>query len=234
VAFTKYGTIDGCRRKDNQFERRFEDNPGLQNGALEAAAGMLNAVLDPKFPRPVPPNSDGTYDQPLIDANEWLAVAEGYSRGRLYDDEEQARAQYNRIVEGINSGLLPLEAQITLDETGLGTPLPDTDNTGTGSFYINSAGSRYEGDYSTTYLVTVGTGGAAGTATFSVTKDGVALVSDTATALTWITVEYGLQIRFVGNAAGSFVAGDNWTIVCRPREEVSDTSRIVSGRLIRA
>lgn len=234
MAFTTYGTIDGCRTKDNKFESRFEDNQGLMLKALEDAAGMVNARLDPRFHVPLAKRADGTYDQPVVDATEWHAVAMGYERGRMGDDADRAREQAERIVDGINGGTFALEAQVTLDETGIGEAEPDVDNSGTGSFYVNRAGEWYTGSYVTTYRVEIATGGAVGTATYTVTKDGSSLVTATTTAETWLVVEEGLEIRFTGASSGSFTAGDNWTIVCRPRYEGSEREGFGSGRLVRA
>ncbi|MEE9568356.1 MAG: hypothetical protein V3W37_03130 [Candidatus Binatia bacterium] len=234
MPFTTYGTIAGCETKDNKFQSRFEGNQGLMNKALEDGAGMGNAALDPRFAVPVPVRTDGTYDQPLVDMNEWFAVALGYDRGRLSEDADRARTQANLIVEGINNSTFALEAQVTLDETGIAVAVPGFGNSSSGQFYVDRATSRYTGDYLVTYIVTIGTGGAVGTATYTATKDGNSLITDTATVSTWASVESGVKIRFVGAVAGSFVSGDTWTIVCRPRHEGTDASRIGSGRLVKA
>lgn len=234
MAFTTYGTIAGCETKDNKFQSRFEGNQGLMLKALEDGAKMGNSRLDPRFHVPLSKRADLTYDQPLVDMTEWFAVALGYERGRLSEDADRARTQANLIIDGINNGTFALEAQVTMDESGIGQAEPDTSNTGTGQFHVDHAGSYYTGDYVATYVVTIGTGGAVGTATYAVTKDGVALIAGTATVSTWATVESGLQIRFVGSAAGSFVAGNSWTIICRPKYEGSEREGFGSSRLVRA
>lgn len=231
MAFTGYSTQDSVSRKDSEAFVYFDSDPALLYSAILAGAKKVNELLDQRFHVPVPVLSDGSYDQALVDANDWFVVAEGRTRRGLTESGDAANQRALDIVEDINTGRRALQSQITLDELGLGGVTPGDSNSGTGDFELDRLHSRYTGEYRATYVVTITASGASGTATYSVTKDGESLATGT-TAKTWIALEDGIRFRFVGANSGSFVSGDTWTFICQPSRQGTDAARVRSIRIL--
>jgi len=233
MAWTGYADSDDVDRKDDATLDRFDGDTALLNSSILACSKRVNELLDQRFHVPIPVNSDGTYDQALIDATCWFVVAEGRRRKGMTESADNARQQALDIIDDVNAGRRALQSQVTLDELGIGGISPGDDNTSSGRFELDRLTSRYLGDVRADYVVTIGTGGASGTATYSVTKDGTALATGT-TADSWIGLENGIRFRFVGSASGSFVAGDTFSFICQPSRQAADVTRARSVRLLDA
>ena len=200
----------------------------LRIGAL--ASRDVDALLDERFNVPIQKRSDGTYDQPLIDAAAMLAIARVLYPG-YRDEAEDWEGRAEKLVDAINAGRYRFESEITRDELGFSIPKPYASNASTNVELELDPRSAYSDVYRRKIIVKIDGAGAIGVATYKVSIDAGAtwgLTGQLTSELwTYPSIAYGLGFRFFRLAASENLALDDyWTIDALPlSSEVSVTKR---------
>jgi len=195
------------------------------NKDLDRESSYIDAVLSGLgYKTPLDPlGASGTYDQQIT---EWCSKAVIYKRlvsehAVDYPDElpssimifgEDAKA----IEASIFEGRLPLDIDITAEESGIGHVAIGA-TSGTCTFYNNrNYGGVYNGDYDTTYVIqidSVAAGNDIGKATFKWSRDGGMNFEETGqdTGTQWIGIERGVKVRWQpGSHSGNQLEANDW------------------------
>mgnify|MGYP001584764801 CR=1 FL=1 len=219
----------------------------LKEWAVEQASGRIEALLDQKFPIPIPENSRGTstqhWDLPIIQATALMACSLIVSRQepmKFNPDGSGANAAADlflaakSIVDQYNAGTMAFSWELTKDEIGSYYIVPGSSNTSVGMFQLRGA---YNGAEDETWVIKIITGGALATATYKLSQDNGATYGSVVTTLAthaWQTLGNGLEIRFFdrGATTTAFIADNTWQIFLTASTNSQSRSGIGSIKLI--
>lgn len=199
----------------------------------------IDSLLDERFNVPINTKSDGTYDQPLIDAAVALTIASVLGEKGYADEIEEWQERGEGIVESINLGRRRLSDEVTKDELGFGVPRPATANTSTNVDMEIHPDGLYNGDYHRVIIVKIDLAGAIGTATFKVSLNaGVTWeIEDVVTDEEWVAPGdcEGLTLRFFPRDDDATLALDDiWEIEAWPlRQPQAESLRGIRTKELR-
>jgi hypothetical protein len=224
-----------------------EDWDALKTWAITEASGIVDAMLDGKFPVPIPENPDGSstlkWDAPLVDACALMACSKIAGRReppKFNPDGTGGNITADLMLAGRSvlkdyiKGDLKFSWELTKDEIG-GTGIIGTSgNTSIGMFQLQGTYNGADEDY---WMLKIAVGGALGTATYQLSYDNGTTYETAVTTLTtnlWQTLASGIEIRFFsrGGGASSFIANDTWQIVLTPKTKSLSSPKIGTIDLI--
>ena len=189
----------------------------------------IDSLLDERFNVPIKTKSDGTYDQPLIDAAVALTIASILDEKGHEDEADEWEERGNGIIESINLGRRRLSDEVTKDEIGFMAPRPATANASVNADLELYPAAQYGGNYHRIILVKIDLVGAIGTATFKVSLNAGLTweVENVATSQEWVSPGgcEGLTLRFFPRDDDASLALDDvWEIEAWPLTQPVSTS----------
>lgn len=205
-----------------------------KSNAITDGAEWLEGMLDNRFPRPLPKNSDGNYDWVLERINGLLACiilirsTDPTSEVIAQIMSEVTNENENGLLDLLNMGKLKLGFEITKNEGDITTGTTDATTTG----FIEGVRGKPSVSWEK-YSITIGTGGTLSqgtentTVTYSVVdSQGNSIITDQFITGRFQPLGGGMEGRF---AQGVYVADDTWylTVTGVP----SDTSVVYSMRV---
>ena len=210
-------STDNADPDTHTIEIAAEDWATLKTYMANNAYQQLEALLDPKYPRPLPfatvSYNSFNYDADIVYCAALLTCI-NIIRHRdpdnpiiqtLQDLVWNANEQKGILWE-YSKGLRAFTFQATIDEFDGNISLVSRDNASTGNIWVAGNGDR-SGSYNINVVIV--TGGAVGTATFKYSLDNKATYSSViTTAYQYVPILSGLYLKF----AGTFVADDEWLL----------------------
>lgn len=210
-------------------------------------------ALRSTYPTPLLPNSDGLYDEALVDITARWVVADVLERNLADQSEDIPKTvAYFRDTAGSRlQGLLTREELLSavrgFAEIGIGSPIPGVDNHGGATLHVDDT-RIYTGDTEKTFLLEMQTTGSVGTATFRWSIDNgrtwaqsnvVTQAYDGGTAnvaTTFGPTHLASDVRVWWDKQGDTglqdcVAGDRWTIRCVPLHVEGEGGGFFVGRV---
>ena len=215
--------------------------------AVEEASARIDALLDPKFPIPIPENARGTssqhWDLPIINATALLAcslIVGGSEPAKFNADGSGTNMTADlfiaakSIIDQYNKGEMAFSWELTKDEIGGYNIIPASTNTSIGMFQLRG---QFDETEDATFIIKIGTGGALGTATYLLSVDNGVTYGTAVLTLTthgWVDLSDDIQIRFFdrGATTTAFIANDTWTVDLSSSGNTQSRSRIGSVNLI--
>jgi len=214
-----------------------EDFATLKTRNLSNASKYLDAMLDGTLPREQFKGKDGNYDYIIIRTTALIAAV--FLIRSSDPTNEVAMTMWEEVmgnIDSLNGGKTKLSWQTTGDSSkGIVREMSVS-----GSLRIVDTRGRYSGIYDRV-KVSIGTGGAIGTATYNVyiansdnLKTEQIITSETINGQ-YQSIGNGLEIRFQGDSDSSTAtADDEWEIeVVGRMEEIDSSSSIRSTRATR-
>lgn len=217
----------------------------FKSWAVTRASERVDALLDRKFPIPVPENPQGSstakWDGPLIDATAYFACSfvVGRSDPPKYNTDGSAAnlaaelfLAGQAIIRQYNDGDMRFGWEITADEAAGYNIIATTGNTSVGMFQLRG---DYNGGDDDEWMIKISTGGALGTAAFQLSEDnGTTYNTAATTSITWQSLANGVEIRFFGRGGGSssFILSDTWQLLLTAKDRALTRSRLGSGSLV--
>src|SRR3990167_2540051 len=181
----------------------------LKEWAVDQASQRVDALLDPKFPVPIPEwpggSSSQRYDGPILHATAYIAasIIAGRQEPPAFDAQGSPTNQSatlfeagRKIIEQYNNGDLAFSWQVTRDEISGVNITPAVANTSVGMLQLRG---HFTGSDEALYKLKVTTAGDLGTAKFKLSLDNGTTYEDTeyTTAYDWQELSTsGLDIRF--------------------------------------
>lgn len=189
------------------------------------AQGEFEAMLDRRFPRPLPEAKYGAsylgrkYDDDIIMAVAKLTCAiaiSSYNPQIEGDIVSRLRDEAIAIIADHNDNKRSFSFEVTKPEIGSASIVPYSVS-GDGMIEISGV---YSGANDAYLRVKIILGGAIGTATYQYsTDDGTAYSgTDITTANTWVSLTNGLYIRF-DDRGGTFTANDVWRLLATSNDK---------------
>jgi hypothetical protein len=219
----------------------------LKDWAVTHAVDLIDALLDKKFPIPIPESSKASsaqrWDGPLVDATAYMAVSLIAARreppkfdtqGTATNIPAELQANAERIIGKYNSGDYLFSWEVSTDEIGGCEITADSSNTSTAFLQLRG---QYTGSEDATWIIQVVTGGALGTATYKLSVDnGVTFDTAVTTVSThaWQDLADSIEVQWFdrGGGALSFIADDKWEIEVKPLTTSQNRSKIGSIDLV--
>jgi len=200
--------------------------------ARNRAYSIVNSVLINKVTVPLKRNSSDDYDG-FVKSMESLYALHYLYAGQYREKSEAFRDDADRIRDDFLENKLVLEEQMTSPEIGVQQAVKDDSNSGSGNVYVDQR-SAYTDTRRRVYTITITTGGAVGTAVYSYQSDlDTSATTGQTTSNNYTSIGYGIRFYFSGNEAGSFSAGDVWTITAIPETEQQAGRKMRSVPLIK-
>lgn len=229
-----------------------DDWDALKDWAIDQASTDIEALLDARFPRPVPESPHATaaekWDPDLRMACAKIACSHIAARRepKIYEPTPNVPAQLEiegrRIIEEYNSGARRFSWELTRDEAGQAQAHPLSTSTGDG---VLQAKAWYDGVQEFFARVKIVTGGAVGVAEYQYSFDDGATWNGEAIATSnlWKQITglvasavqsseelEGIWVRFF-DRGGTFDVGDEWQIEVQSSKLSMPRSPIGSARI---
>lgn len=219
----------------------------LKGWAADQGSAEFEALLDAKFPVPIPEDPNGSssrrYAAPQVMAVAYFAAS--FIAGRMEppkfgpnDVAENAAAELwqnaKRIVDRYNKGELRFPWETTADEVAGTNITPGASNTSVGIIQVRG---EYAGADDGLYVLKCTTGGDVATAAFALSQDNGGTYGNAdayTSSYAWTALVSGLEARFfgLGGGSGAFVANDTWKLELTPKGRNLTRARIGSIRTI--
>jgi len=230
-----------------------EDWDALKTWAVQAASRDAEALLDARFPVPLPESPQGSvsqkYDLDLTRAVAKISASHIMARREpmVFEPEPNLAASLylegKAILDEYNRADRHFSWEVTQDEAGFFTIRPESDITGDGILQVRAGHKSWHDDF---WRVKITTGGAIGTATYQYSTDNGASYNgtDITTSRLWqeitgqvvgnntvLSDTLGFFIRFL-DRGGTFDADDEWQIeIHSATRGTPSRSRMVSRRI---
>ena len=221
------------RNFDTAYEGAFSST--RIDECVSVAFDLVNEVVVSRNEIPVQRKANGDYDGHLKDWQALTALVRLYM-GNAPDKSDAFEAKIrNDVRSGIEDrytdGKWLLDIMISQAEIGIQRPQAAEGNSGSGKMYTNYK-DRYYGNIRQTYTFEITGLGASGTALYKwkTSKTGTYTTGLT-TSSDWIGVDSGLNVRFEGEDADSFLIGDIYTEACIPHNEADQGGPTSAGLL---
>jgi hypothetical protein len=213
------------------------DWSGMKTWAVDAGSRDVDALLDGRFPTPLPESpyvEDGKrYDSDVVLAAAKFAVAHLANRHepmRFGESPNLAGLLYEgavKIINEYNDAKRRFSWEISPDEVGTAKIIA-SDITGSGMIQVRGA---YTGESEAFWKIRIKTAGAVGTATYEVSTDnGVSYSGNYETSHLWSSGGAGIDVRFF-DRGGEFKANDVWQLQLYPAHYQSRRGLIGSANI---
>lgn len=215
---------------------------------LNRVKQRIDAALRVAYPTPILPNAAGVYDEPLVEANVYLVLAD-LLRSTLADQEATGASWSDVFREQGTARLADLVARrevlssvVSFQEVGVGSPVPAWENRGFAVLHSDQTHTYTPGDAQVrTFTVQIDGAGAVGTATFRWSLDGGRTWEQSGATTSDLRSGYvglGWNVRLwwdkgADSTLTDCVVGDQWTIKAVPVASATEGDGLVLGELFR-